>query len=582
MSYVPKVAVAENVNVTWIGAIPSGNALGVAIDENGQYAYVAATTGLLILDVSNPGETIQKAFLDLPGEAYDLTVDDNIVYLADPKFGMRIIDVTNKNDPNEISNINTPGEPFDVAVSGDYAYVADDWGGLRIIDVSNPTAPDEVGYYDTSDFAFNVAIEIEGGFAYVVYSDDYSYTNGSLRKIDINNPTYPQEVKSYSIYGAGNDVAVVGNYAYVAAFDESHGNQCNECGLNVIELSELTIIETGSFISQGLAYNIEFNGDQAYVIGNDNGMRIIDISNPYEAYEILDNNGNWYDQYGVYSSIEITTINSKTYAYLGRSDIDILDVSQLNNPIWKSELNMPSSTGDITVEKNSADQEYYLYSTNYDEGLNIYALTGSGADPISPQFKGQWDTESTDPYDGSSYKVAVADEYAFVAHGEGGIHIIDVINPENPQWQTYWDLPDPDDLLAWGVVVVHYQDWVAPGGPLEPPTFGSTYYVYVTYSNERLRIFEVTTFDLRTTPIISLIGIVNYGTPESVAVEGDYAFLADGNEGLRVVDIREPAYPLEVGNYDTPGYATDVKVRNNIVYVADCENQLQILQFNSP
>ena len=49
-----------------------------------------------------------------------------------------------------------------------------------------------------------------------------------------------------------------------------------------------------------------------------------------------------------------------------------------------------------------------------------------------------------------------------------------------------------------------------------------------------------------------------YDTPGyayGVAVAGSYAYVADGDAGLRVINVANPAAPVEVGFYDTPGYA---------------------------
>jgi hypothetical protein len=36
-----------------------------------------------------------------------------------------------------------------------------------------------------------------------------------------------------------------------------------------------------------------------------------------------------------------------------------------------------------------------------------------------------------------------------------------------------------------------------------------------------------------------------------VAVSGNYAYVADGNAGLQVIDVSNPANPQRVGGYDT-------------------------------
>jgi hypothetical protein len=55
--------------------------------------------------------------------------------------------------------------------------------------------------------------------------------------------------------------------------------------------------------------------------------------------------------------------------------------------------------------------------------------------------------------------------------------------------------------------------------------------------------------------------------------------VADREAGLRVVDVSDPAQPVEVGFYDTPGHAYDVAVTGEYIYVADYHSGLVILRY---
>ncbi len=57
-------------------------------------------------------------------------------------------------------------------------------------------------------------------------------------------------------------------------------------------------------------------------------------------------------------------------------------------------------------------------------------------------------------------------------------------------------------------------------------------------------------------------------TSHNVAVRGDYAYVADGGNGLRIVDISDPANPWEKGHFDTGGGASDVAVSGDYAYMA--------------
>jgi len=47
-----------------------------------------------------------------------------------------------------------------------------------------------------------------------------------------------------------------------------------------------------------------------------------------------------------------------------------------------------------------------------------------------------------------------------------------------------------------------------------------------------------------------------------VYISGNYAYVADGYSGLRIIDISDKQNPSEVGYYDTPGNARGVYVYN--------------------
>jgi hypothetical protein len=71
------------------------------------------------------------------------------------------------------------------------------------------------------------------------------------------------------------------------------------------------------------------------------------------------------------------------------------------------------------------------------------------------------------------------------------------------------------------------------------------------------------------------------GMAWGVAVAGNYAYVADFNAGLQVIDVSNPANPVLVGGYDTSGWANGVAVSDNYAYVADAEWGLVILQLKS-
>ena len=72
------------------------------------------------------------------------------------------------------------------------------------------------------------------------------------------------------------------------------------------------------------------------------------------------------------------------------------------------------------------------------------------------------------------------------------------------------------------------------------------------------------------------------GYAQDVEVVGNYAYLADGDSGLQIIDISNPTNPTLKGNYDTPDYAYGVQVVGNYAYVADGDSGLQIIDISNP
>ena len=72
------------------------------------------------------------------------------------------------------------------------------------------------------------------------------------------------------------------------------------------------------------------------------------------------------------------------------------------------------------------------------------------------------------------------------------------------------------------------------------------------------------------------------GTANSVAVSGNYAYVAAGSAGLQVVDVSNRQSPVVVGALDTAGDAKDVKVLGNLAYLADGSGGLCVIDVSNP
>ena len=96
-------------------------------------------------------------------------------------------------------------------------------------------------------------------------------------------------------------------------------------------------------------------------------------------------------------------------------------------------------------------------------------------------------------------------------------------------------------------------------------------YVYIADNNSGLALINV--YD-PAYPIEG--GYYDTYKARSVTVSGNFAYVADGSAGFIIIDISEESNPFEVGYYDTND-AHDVSVSGNFAYVADGSAGLRII-----
>jgi hypothetical protein len=532
---------------------------------SGGYAYVAdGWNGLVIVDVSSKSAPTLAGSYDT-GYAYGVAVSGDYAYVTDDDNGLVIVDVSSKSAPTLAGSYNTAGCAEDVAVSGDYAYVANGSTGLVIVDVSNKSAPVLAGSYDTR-YALGVAVS--GDYAYV--ADGY---NG-LVIVDVSNKSAPVLAGSYDTAGIAHGVAVSGDYAYVA--DDYNG-------LVIVDASSKSAPTlAGSYDTAGPAWGVAVSGDYAYVAGN-NGLMIVDVSS--KSAPVLAGS---YDTTGRAMDVAV----SGDYAYVADryNGLMIVDVSSKSAPVLAGSYDTAGNAEGVAV---SGDYAYVAWNN----GLMIVDVSNKSA----PVLAGSYDTA------GRAEDVAVSGDYAYVADWDDGLVILrtdvtgadttpptlTITSPDTPHTTTHTPtitvagtVSDPSGIASvWvnGILASGALDW-------------STWSAEVTLVAGENMITVVATDNVGDVATQSIV--VNYvavsgditidfaghfggGTAYDVAMSGDYAYVADGYNGLAIVDVSNPAAPFLTGSYDNLGGAGGVIVSGKYAYIAHSWNGLVIMDISN-
>jgi hypothetical protein len=103
-------------------------------------------------------------------------------------------------------------------------------------------------------------------------------------------------------------------------------------------------------------------------------------------------------------------------------------------------------------------------------------------------------------------------------------------------------------------------------------------YAYVADGPTGLRVIDVTNPQ---NPIEVGYCALPTGMATYPVVSGNYAYVANDVAGLRIIDVASPQNPTEVGHYDTPGQASGVAVFGSYAYVADRYSGLRVIDITS-
>jgi hypothetical protein len=183
----------------------------------------------------------------------------------------------------------------------------------------------------------------------------------------------------------------------------------------------------------------------------------------------------------------------------------------------------------------------YVFLADQVKGLVILDITN----PSNPTYVNEYQAEGESVYD-----VKIIDDMAFIAHGRAGLKILDITNP-----LSIIELGSLSDSgIAWKVLIV--SDLV--------------------YLVDRINGIEI--IDITDIGNPQKIGTYD-GQPFDIYVREDIAFVAAGaNKGLEIVDISDPTSPRKISEVKAEFEDTvSVAVRNDLAYIANKENGIKVV-----
>ena len=371
-----------------------------------RYLYLTRSrAGVVVLDLAEPTAPREVTTLATGGFAVDVRLAGSYGYVVERDRGVRVLDLTAPAEPRVVGMYNTVGVANHVTTRGTLAYVAALEAGLRIVDVSDPDEPRLVGVLDTPGLAWRVAVG--GDIAYVA---DYE---GGLRLVDVADPTRPRELGVWDTPGEAVEVAIADGLAYVA--DRSQG-------LRIIDTRDPTAPqEIGAFslpayaVSVAVANGYVYVGDEYrpsqgwYLPGG--FLHVLDVADPRQPRQV----GVWHSGLpGVFGSIHnLTVTDHDAYIPQGSQGVFVVDAADPTAPTTRRRIEAAQSANVVQV----VGSRLYIGTNGHLQVLDV-------SDPTDTRELGRY--RLVEGIWGEVRGLDVAEGYAYVAAGVTGLHVVRV------------------------------------------------------------------------------------------------------------------------------------------------------------
>jgi hypothetical protein len=334
----------------------------------------------------------------------------------------------------------------------------------------------------------------------------------TLQVLDISTPSSLSRIGEVTLRGNAADIAIAGNYAYVVT--NSH--------LQIIDISDLSspFRAVSVYFEMGILRSVVFSSGYVYVAASHyGGLYIFDVSNPNDPilrvwYPGHINHVAIWENYAIFD-YQVQVLDTDSQEWVDTDQVQVIDVSTPSNP---------SSAGNLTAEVGydvrgiDVSDDGYVYTCQYSE-------TDKSSKIAVIDVRTPTDHEEVGSYVASGRWFAgikVSGDYAYIYEHWGSVITMDISIPSSPSFAGEYDVPegnydlDVSGSLA-GVSRGNSFALLDVSNPSNPSQLGQFY-----------------------TP-----GGVGGGN--SIAVSGNYAYVACSRGGMRIISVSDPSSPFVIG-----------------------------------
>jgi hypothetical protein len=563
-----------------------------AIAVHGGLAFLGIGPKVVQLDVSDPSQPglISQTSL-LPGVVVAIAIDYPNLYVVDSQAYLTMLTIDNDSEMRIINQFRLPGYEdvdyyriTDLVIKDEVAYITK-WvyqhnslsstAYLFIVNVQNPDTPLVESVYSANENRF-FGMYLENDIAYIA-------AIGQLLIIDVSDTGSPFLIGSSSIpvdlngsYGVGKDVYVLNNLAYVAYDNNVQGGalvildvgdllNVEQVGLYMGDLSAegdlgmetyaITVVDHIAILTCGERGSAEFLS----------GLAFVDISDPAQPNLISTYQTND-APYGFFMQDNLIFVAATS------AGLEIIDATTIDTPV------------EVGLYDQGAGGATNLY---VNDGIAYVASEEKGMQIIDVSIPNSPEAVSVVSLPGSVWGVDVSDSMAYVTFsnnpGQNGFQVFDISNLRNPILLGNYD---DGGLMAWDIDVAGGYAYLNTTYSLQivditdPSQIHMTGYCCGTGPLGTVQYDDGLVYKINEFAGFQIIDVRNPSTPTQLynllecelldfVVDNNIAYITNGNYGLQILDIAEPAQTNIIGNLSIPGASSIAKMDNTVFVVSD-------------
>jgi choice-of-anchor B domain-containing protein len=283
---------------------------GYTAPNGDEYALLGATTGTAVINIVDPKSPYETGFIPGPTSTWrDIKTYQHYAYVTnETSGGIEIIDLADPESPVDLPNytgINTAHNLYidtttgRLYTAGAHGVGGTLTGGTRILSLANPTAPVEVGSWETV-YLHDVMVQSDRLYGSAINA-------ATLYVLNVANVASITTLGTASGYPLAftHNAWVTPDGNYVMTTDEQVGASCRMWSLSNLP----AITQTGAYLPNAgtIPHNTHIDGNLAVISHYTIGMRVVDVSDPFNLVELgyydtwpLDNSGSFNGCWGAF------------------------------------------------------------------------------------------------------------------------------------------------------------------------------------------------------------------------------------------------------------------------------------------